>query len=730
MNIGLTERLARSSAAHPRRVVLAWAAAVVVSVGVVAALLGSALTTDIEQTNEPESYRAERLVEEAFTPETRRYVDEVVVVRGDRARAAAGAVAAQVGALDVVRSVGEPRPSPGGDAFLVPVVMDEAAGDPEETVEEVIAVVEATRAGGVDATITGNYTLDRDFVALSEEDLQTGELQFGLPAALIVLLLVFGAVVAGLVPLLLALVSIVVALAITALVGQGFELSFYVVNMLTGMGLALGIDYSLFVLSRYREERARGVEKAEAIAVAGATSTRAVVFSGLAFMLALLGMVIIPDLILRSLGFGAIVVALVAVLAATTLLPAVLGLVGDGVNRLRIPFVGRGAAEGRFWGAIVRAVLRRPGLSLAASVAVLLAAAAPLFAMERGFAGIETLPDRFEAKRGYTAYTEEFGGGETDPALVTVRGDGGEGIEVLRARLAADDAFGEPVTVQEGADGVTLVTAPVLGDSASTEAVEAIARLRDEYVPAAFGGSDAEVLVGGETASNVDYFAMVDTWLPIEFVFVLALSFVLLTVAFRSVVVAGTAVALNLLSVSAAYGLLVLVFQEGVGNELFGFEQVDTIVAWVPLFLFAVLFGLSMDYHVFLLSRIRERYVQTGSNEQAIMHGVVSSARLITGAALIIVAVFSGFARGDLVMFQQMGFGVAVALLIDATLIRSVLVPAAMKVLGDWNWYLPRGLQWLPHVSVEGPAVAGSAAGGEVRPGGEEARPPAEYASH
>jgi RND superfamily putative drug exporter len=400
---------------------------------------------------------------------------------------------------------------------------------------------------------------------------------------------------------------------------------------------------------------------------------------------------------------GAILVAVVAVLAALTLLPAVLSLLGDRVDSGRIPFFGRGgAAESRFWGRIVAAVMRRPGLSLVLSVAVLLAASAPVLSMERGFAGISTLPDRFLAKQGYDAYVDEFGGGETDPALIVVRGDASGGIERLTSRLGRDHAFG-PMTGEEGEGGVTLITAPVLGDPASEEALAAIDRLRERYIPESFEGNDAEVLVGGETASNLDYFAMVDTWLPIEFVFVLGLSFLLLTLAFRSIVVAAKAVGLNLLSVGAAYGLLVLVFQEGVGNEIFGFQQVSAIEAWVPLFLFAVLFGLSMDYHVFLLSRIRERYVQTGDNDGAITYGVASTARLITGAALIIIAVFAGFARGDLVMFQQMGFGVAVALLIDATLVRSVLVPAAMKLLGERNWWLPRWLQWLPHVSVEGP---------------------------
>jgi RND superfamily putative drug exporter len=223
-------------------------------------------------------------------------------------------------------------------------------------------------------------------------------------------------------------------------------------------------------------------------------------------------------------------------------------------------------------------------------------------------------------------------------------------------------------------------------------------------VPAAFAGTDVPVYVGGTTAEEIDYFDVMDRWLPIVFVFVLGLSFILLTVAFRSVVVPATAIAMNLLSVGAAYGLLVLVFVKGVGNELFGFQQVDAIEAWVPLFLFAVLFGLSMDYQVFLLSRIREKFGQTGDNDLAVSFGVSSTARLITGAALIIIAVFSGFARGELVMFQQMGFGIAVALLIDATIVRSVLVPASMKLLGAWNWYLPSWLEWLPDVRVEGGA--------------------------
>jgi RND superfamily putative drug exporter len=432
----------------------------------------------------------------------------------------------------------------------------------------------------------------------------------------------------------------------------------------------------------------------------------------MAFVLAMLGMVLVPDTILRSLAVGAILVGGVSVIAALTLLPAVLGLLGDKVNALRIPILGRSAergtaTEGRFWSTVARAVMRRPAVSLVVSVALLLAAAAPVLDLNTGFAGIRTFPDRLPSKQGFIALQEEFGVGTTDSVQVVVDGDVGSpsaaaAIDRLERALRSEPAFRQPGVDEFPEHRLAVVEALVVGDSRDQRAIDAVERLRDEVVPRAFAGVEADVLVTGETAEIVDYFAMVDRWLPIVFAFVLGLSFILLTIAFRSLVVPLKAILLNLLSVGAAYGLIVLVFQKGIGNELFGFQQVDTVEAWLPLFLFSVLFGLSMDYHVFLLSRIRERYNRTRDNSSAVLHAVGSTARLITGAALIIIAVFAGFARGDLVMFQQMGFGVAVALLLDATVVRSVLVPASMQLLGDWNWYLPRWLEWLPDFHVEG----------------------------
>jgi len=720
-----TTGLASASARHPWRTIAAWVAVVVLAFVAIAALLGGSLTTEGAPTNDPQSESADDVRAEAFPVDPALQTTDLVVVRSEqhtvdsprfesfvRALVGDSGTEALGGARTYLDDASGALVSDDRHATLLPLAF---ADDGE--VEAVVAEVEAADEDAAFAVaMTGDETLDHDFNALSQEDLENGELKFGLPAALIILLLVFGAVVAGLVPLVMAIVSILVALGLTALLAQEFELSVFVVNMLTGMGLALGIDYSLFVVSRYREERGRGRSELAAIEAAGATASRAVLFSGTVFVVAMFGMLLVPNSIMRSLAVGAILVGIVSVVAALTLLPAVLGLLGDRVNALRIPFIGRrilesSSAEGRFWGAIVRRVIRRPVTSLALSVGVLLLLAVPVLGLSTGTSGVSSLPDRFVSKQGFEALERDFAGTTTDPVEIVVTGGASSaevmrGLDELRAMLAADPRFGSG-EVMRSADGeVAVLTVPVAGDPATPEAVSAVRELRSTTVPETFADTDAEVLVGGSTSENIDYFDSVIDPAPYVIAFVLLLTFLLLTVVFRSVVVAATAVLLNLLSVGAAYGLLVLVFQEGVGAGLLGFQQSDTIEAWVPLFLFSVLFGLSMDYQVFLLSRIRERFDETRDTTDAVTYGVGSTARIITGAALIIVAVFAGFARGDLIMFQQMGFGVAVALLIDATLIRSVVLPSAMKVLGNWNWYLPRWLEWLPRLNVEGEASA------------------------
>jgi RND superfamily putative drug exporter len=715
----MTERLAQAASGRPWRTIAIWAAVAVASLPLIGMFLGDVLTTDVEVTARTESKRANEILSRAF-PEDRmaqeREISEVVVVRvpkGDIADAGPGkrvqALSEElraVGASAVITSPeGASLISRDGDARALLLGL---GVDGEDDVEAVYDVVQRLDdEPGYQAAVTGELTSDADQGELSGDDLKTGELFFGLPTALVILLLVFGTVVAGLVPLILAVVSIVVALALAALLGQAFELSLFTVNMLTAMGLALGIDYSLFVLSRYREERLQGREHLDAIAAAGATASRAVLFSGMTFVLAMFGLVLVPSTIFRSLAAGAILVGAVSVVAALTLLPAVLGVLGDRIESLRVPFFGRGSQrrESRFWGRVAHAVMRRPVLSLVLAAGLLIALALPVLGLETGSQGRSSLPDRFESRQGYELLNEEFPGQTTDPIEIAVVGDAagaGPGIERFEAELARRPFFGEPSVETSRAGDVARITVPIGGDPVAEQAIAAVDQLRDEVIPAAFAGVDSEVLVTGDTAEELDYHETVDAWLARVFALVLGLSFVLLTIAFRSIVVPLKAIVLNLLSVGAAYGLLVLVFQEGVGNELLGLTSAENVAAWVPLFLFSVLFGLSMDYQVFLLSRIRERYLVTGDSEEAVAYGVGSTARLITGAALIIIAVFWGFAMGDLIMFQQMGFGVALALLLDATIVRGVLVPAGMKLLGEWNWYLPAWLAWLPDAHIEG----------------------------
>jgi len=718
--MGLTERLARSSSRHPRRTFAAWLGAIVAALVLAIAFLPGNLTTNGHVTGNPQSKQAEELFYQRFPPDENA-VDELIVVRSPtltvdnpafeafvRRLVQQGDATGVVYRASTYYDAHDPRfVSRDRHATLIGIQR-------QRDVDQLLGVVESNDGhSGFSVAMTGEGTLDHDFNDLSQHDLKSGELQVGLPAALVILVLVFGTVVAGLMPLLMAVVSIVVALGLCAIVAEAFTLSVFVVNMLTGMGLALGIDYSLFVVSRYREERAQGRAQDAAIAAAGATASRAVLFSGSVFVIALTGMLLVPSNVMKSLAVGAISVGIVSVLAALTLLPALLGWAGDGVNRLRVPWLGRNvgaSSEGRFWGAVVRAVMRRPVVSLVVFGALLIAAAVPAFGLNLGASGVSTLPNRLESKQGYEALARDFPQASSSPVLVAVVGDVRApdvraAIGRLRTDLAADPAFGRSYLRVTPARDVAAIGVELGGDKTGEPALDAVRHLRKVEIPRAFAGTDARVLVGGDTADNVDFIDAMNAWLPIVFVFVLGLSFVILTVVFRSLVVAATSIVLNLLSVAAAYGLVILVFRHGIGSGLLGFQRVDAIEAWVPLFLFSVLFGLSMDYQVFLLSRIKESFDATGSTTDALMHGVASTARLITGAALIIVAVFSGFAMGDLVMFQQMGFGIAAALLIDATIIRSVLLPAAMRLLGEWNWYLPRWLEWLPRIQVEADRV-------------------------
>lgn len=732
----MTEKLARACAAHPRRTLTGWAVALLVALTLVATSLHG-LSSTYHVVGKPESAKAADALARAF-PASSGYgvageASDVVIVHSAHYTAAAPAFRAFVG--DFLRALGATGKATGvhsylsagpslvsGDGHATLISLSSASAASVKPVVDLVQRVD--RQSGFDVSITGAYPAQNDFGKLSQSDLEHGELAFGLPAALVVLVLVFGSLVAGLVPVMMALVAIVVGLGVVALLSMAFSLSVFIVNMLTGMGLALGIDYSLFVISRYREERAHGLTESEAIARTGATSSRAVLLSGSTFVIALFAMLLVPTQIMRSLAAGAIVVGVVSVAGALTLLPALLGLLGDRVNALRVPLLGHRlgreeAAEGRVWRTIVERVLRRPTLSLLLAAGLLVAAATPILGLHVGASGVSSLPDSQSSKQGYIALERYFPAQSTYPAQIVVEGAGGavrRDVVALQARLARDPRFGPGAIVASATEPILLLSVPVRGDPSSSQAVAAVRGLRSEIIPAVFAGSGARVLVGGNSAENADYFEAVTSPTPAVLAFVLGLSFIVLMVAFRSLVVALLSILLNLLSVGAAYGLLTLVFVHGLGATLFGFQHASTIEAWVPLFLFSVLFGLSMDYQVFLLSRIKEQHDRTHVTSAAVAAGVASTARIITGAALIIIIVFIGFARGQLVMFQEMGFGVAVALLLDATLIRVVVLPSALSLLGERAWYLPSALRWLPRVhdarvEPHAPAADGARAG-------------------
>jgi RND superfamily putative drug exporter len=415
---------------------------------------------------------------------------------------------------------------------------------------------------------------------------------------------------------------------------------------------------------------------------------------------------------------GAIVAVFTALLAALTLLPALLGALGDKVNALRLPFLKKATpggapleGPGGFWDRLTRGVMHRPVTNLVLSVAVLAVLGSLYFSIDLGSAGVATLPTSMPSRQGFVVLERDFPNASIQPVEVVIAGDANrpavaQGIARLRTALAKDTAFAPTISAQTSADHSTTVLSLIaVGEPNGERAQSAVRNLRAGYIPAAFSGTGLvagrDVVVAGQTAIVIDYLDTINGSTVWVFLFVLGLSFVLLLLVFRSIIVPLKAILMNLLSVGAAYGLMVAVFQKGWGASFLGLQKVQFIEAWVPLFLFAVLFGTSMDYHVFLLSRIRERFDQTGDNRESVAFGLRRTGGIITGAALIMVAVFGGFAAGNLVMFQQLGFGLAVAVFLDATVVRCVLVPSAMRLLGAANWWFPKWLRWLPDLRVE-----------------------------
>ncbi len=700
---------------HPRKVVAGWLLLALLCAWLIVRGGGSAFGTDIERTDGSESVRADTLLNAHWPPTgVPDRPNEVLVLHAGSLTvddpayaAAASAVADRLQALGTEVVAGGRSYFMDGDATLV-------SADRRTTLVPLIlldpqrnalvlreAVREAAADGPLTVTPVGPSSIGLAYRELADSDLRA-ELRIGVPAAVVVLLLVFGSVVAAALPLLVAAVSITIALALVVLVGQVSPVYFLVVNMVLMMGLAVGIDYALFMLMRYREERLAGATVETAVARSGDSAGHAVLFSGATVVVALVGLLLVPTNIFRGLAAGAIAVVLVAVLASLTLLPALLRLLGDRVDAWRLPLPSRfGGGGAGLAGRAAKAAVRRPWLALVASISILALLAAPALQMRIGFAGTETLPPHVETRQAFTRLQDNFRIGVVAEAVIVVnaRPDAelaavDAAVGRLRAALATDTGFLTHLARERRSDDgrLRVLNVPLPGEAEGEAALQAIIRLRTTWVPQAFEGVPAEALVTGVSAGYQDFFELTKRSAPMVIALVLGMSFVLLAWAFRSIVVPLKAAALNLLSVGAAYGALVLVFQHGVGASWLGLQQVPIIEAWIPLFLFTVLYGLSMDYHVFLLSRVREHYDATGDNAGAVVQAVGSTAGVITGAALIMVAVFAGFAAGELVMFQQIGFGLAVAVLLDATLVRLLLVPALMTVLGESNWYAPRWL--------------------------------------
>ena len=715
MRLNLAARAGRWSAAHWKTATFGWLAFVIVAV-----VLGGAIgTKQLDDTAGPgESGRMEKILDKEF--ETR--AEETVLVQSTKLRAddpafeaALEDVSQRVSAIPVVTNVRETQISEDRRSAIVGF---DIRGDPDDAadkIDPVLAAVDGAQKAHPELSIGtfGAASADKEILDAVGEDLARAGM-LSIPVTLAVLIVAFGALVAAGIPLLLALSAVAATMGLLALPSRIWPTDENTSAIVLLIGLAVGVDYALFYLKREREERAAGRSESAALEAAAATSGRAVLISGLTVMVAMSGMFLTGDKAFSSFSMATILVVATAVLGSLTVLPALLSRLGDKVNRARVPFLHRlqRPEGGRFWGWTLDRVLRRPVVSVVVSAGILVALALPALGMKTVVPGAEALPKDLEVVQVYDRLQEAFPG-EAEPAVVVVKADSVDAPRVeaaiadLRREALATGQVHEPVTVDVNqARTVARIELPIAGTGSDQVSYDAVSKLREDVVPGTVGALDGvESGVTGSAASSKDFGSAMRSTAPLVFLFVLALAFLLLLVAFRSLVIAVKAIVLNLLSVFAAFGVLVLVFQNEWAKGLLGFDYSDGVMVWLPLFLFVILFGLSMDYHVFILSRIREAYDRGMSTEEAISHGIKTTAGVVTSAAIVMVFVFSIFGTLSLIMMKQFGVGLAAAVLIDATIVRAVLLPATMKLLGDWNWYLPRWLGWLPKVKLEGPAT-------------------------
>jgi uncharacterized membrane protein YdfJ with MMPL/SSD domain len=719
--LGLAGRAGRWSAAHRKTAIWGWIAFVIAAVALGGAL-GTKTLSD-SQSGVGESKSADLTLEKGFPQGA---AEQVIFqsrgsesARGQQVKEAVGSVEARLRKLPFVANLTSPyakgadgQISGDGRSALLKFEIPERGGtEPDEVVGKALAQVAAVQKQhhGLRVEEVGDASGEQAVSESLEEDFAKAELT-SLPITLLILIVVFGSLLAAGVPLLLALTAVGATIGLLGPVSHLFgPVAEQIDSVILLIGLAVGVDYSIFYLRREREERAAGAGERASLEAAAATSGRAILVSGFTVMVAMAGMYIAGDPTFASFATGTIIVVAVAMVGSLTVLPALLAWLGDRIEKGRIPFLGRrrGGADGsRIWGALVNRVMQRPKLAAGIAVAGLVICALPAFGLKTANSGTSGLPKDMPIVQTLDRVEAAFPGG-VEPAHVAISAPDVKSpavagaVEALRERIAADQHdFGQPQTYRVARDGkVAELQVPLAGDGTDSRSEDALAKLRDELIPATVGAvPGAQAQVAGSTASSVDFNDLLGERVPWVFAFVLGMAFLLLLVSFRSLVIPLTAIGLNLLSVGAAYGVVVWVFQDGHLEGLLGFHSVGTITAWLPLFLFVVLFGLSMDYHVFILTRIREAYDRGMSTEAAVSHGLRTTAGVVTSAAAVMVAVFAIFATLSFLDFKEMGVGLAAAILIDATIIRGVLLPATMKLLGERNWYLPRWLEWLPRV--------------------------------
>lgn len=715
-------RAGRWSAQHRKTAILGWIAFVVIAF-MAGNMVGTRPVSD-RDSGTGESGRAERVLYDAFPQQSGETVfvqSPKLTARDPAFRAAVVDVVTRMERLPEVARVSSPyaagnggQITADGHAAIVQIKMRASEDDAEDDVGALLAQTSAAARANPELRVEqfGDASAGKALGKMFEDDFKKAEI-LSIPVTLIILIVAFGALVAAGLPLLLALSSVMATLGLVALGSHVIAVEDSVSSVVLLIGLAVGVDYSLFYLRREREERAAGRSEEAALQAAAATSGRAVLISGLTVMIAMAGMFITGDSTFMGMGMGAILVVGVSLIASLTVLPALLSKLGDKVDRGRIPFLMRKrdvSKPPRLWGAVIDAVLRRPLASALISGGLLLALCLPVLGMKTALPGIETLPRSLPVMQTFDRIQSAFPGQQIE-AEMAVSGAGDLNAPQAQAALArfrraalATGKIHEPITIELSRSGdVARIGLPIDGDGTNAASHASLDELRGELAPAlrAELGRGADTAVTGTTAGTQDFNDLMSSRIFLVFAFVLTLAFLLLLVTFRSLVIAVKAIALNLLSVGAAYGVLVLVFQHTWAESLLDFDSTGAITSWLPLFLFVVLFGLSMDYHVFILSRVREAYDRGMRTDRAVAHGIKSTASTVTSAAIIMVAVFAIFATLSSIEFKQLGIGLAVAIFIDATIVRAVLLPATMSLLGDWNWYLPRWLNWLPQVTHE-----------------------------